>query len=62
LSVAIGKIRMEWSDQANTQSMLRAMTQAAEAGAPLRVFPELALTGFHRRIRAESTPDAVRGG
>lgn len=52
---------MEWSGQANTRSMLRAMTQAAEAGAQLCVFPELAVTGFHRQIGAEAKPDAVRG-
>jgi len=50
---------MEWSGLANTQSMLRAMTQAASSGAQLCVFPELAVTGFHRQIRTEATPHMV---
>lgn len=60
LRAAIGQIRMEWSGRANTKSMLQAMTGAAGAGARLCVFPELAITGFHRQIRSEATPDAVR--
>lgn len=51
---------MEWSGPANTQSMLRAMKQAASSGAQLCVFPELAVTGFHRQIRTESTPHFVK--
>jgi omega-amidase len=50
---------MEWSGPANTQSMLRAMKQAASSGAQLCVFPELAVTGFHRQIRTEATPHFV---
>jgi predicted amidohydrolase len=50
---------MEWSGLANTQSMLRAMAQAASGGAQLCVFPELAVTGFHRQIRTEATPQLV---
>jgi omega-amidase len=50
---------MEWSGLANTQSMLRAMAQAASGGAHLCVFPELAVTGFHRQIRTEATPHLV---
>ncbi len=50
---------MEWSGLANTQSMLRAMAQAASSGAELCVFPELAITGFHRQIRTEATPHLV---
>lgn len=59
LRVAIGQIRMEWTGQTNTRSMLRTMTQAAREGAQVCVFPELAVTGFHRQIRAEAVPDAV---
>lgn len=50
---------MEWSGVANTQSMLRAMTLAASGGAQLCVFPELAVTGFHRQIRTQATPHLV---
>jgi predicted amidohydrolase len=50
---------MEWSGVANTQSMLRAMMQAASSGAQLCVFPELAVTGFHRQIRTEATRHLV---
>lgn len=51
---------MEWSGLVNTQSILRAMTQAADAGAQLCVFPELAVTGFHRQIRNEAVPSQVQ--
>jgi omega-amidase len=50
---------MEWSGPGNTQSMLQAMAQAASGGAQLCVFPELAVTGFHRRIRTEAAPSLV---
>lgn len=50
---------MEWSGLANTQSMVQAMTQAASGGAQVCVFPELAVTGFHRRIRTEAAPHLV---
>lgn len=39
--------------------MLDALATAAGAGAQLCVFPELALTGFHRQIRAEASPELV---
>ena len=60
IKVGIGQIRMEWSGRANTKAMIWAIKQAADSGAQLCVFPELAVTGFHRQIRAEATPDAVR--
>ena len=60
LGTAIARFRMEWSGLANTQSMLRAMTQAANAEAQLCVFPVLAVTGFHRQIRAEAEPIQVQ--
>jgi omega-amidase len=60
IKVGIGQIRMHWQGRANAKGMIWAITQAADSGAQLCVFPELAVTGFHRRIRAEATPDAVR--
>lgn len=50
---------MEWSGPANVQSMLQALELAASNGAQLCVFPELAVTGFHRQIRSEATPHLV---
>lgn len=50
---------MEWTGQANTQSILWATRIAATAGAQLCVFPELAVTGFHRQIRNEATSQLV---
>jgi len=50
---------MEWSAEENTRSILNAVAHAAAEGAQLCVFPELAVTGFHRQIRAQATPDLV---
>lgn len=61
LRIAIGQFRMEWTGAENTKSILEAMTHAAVAGAQLCVFPELAITGFHRQIRTEATSGAVAG-
>lgn len=60
IKVGIGQICMQWSGRANTKAMIWAITQAADSSAQLCVFPELAVTGFHRQIRAEATPGAVR--
>jgi predicted amidohydrolase len=51
---------MQWSGDANTQSIVAAIALAATAAAHFCVFPELAVTGFHRQIRALARP-AVDG-
>lgn len=59
LRVAIGQLQMQWSGEANTRAIVDAIALAAGAGARLCVFPELAVTGFHREIRAQARPDRV---
>jgi omega-amidase len=50
---------MAWTTTENTQTIITAMRVAAEHGATLCEFPELAITGFHRRIREEAKPEIV---
>lgn len=59
LRIAIGQLQMQWSGEANTQAIVDAIAVAADAGARLCVFPELAVTGFHREIRAQARPERV---
>lgn len=59
LRVAIGQLQMQWTAEANTRAIVDAIALAAGAGAQLCVFPELAVTGFHREIRAAARPERV---
>jgi omega-amidase len=59
LRIAIGQLRMRWSGAENTQAILDTIADAAAAGVQLCVFPELALTGFHRQIAALAKPELV---
>lgn len=59
MSIAIAQMSMSWTTKENTQTILRSLQIASEHGATICVFPELAITGFHRRIRQEATPDIV---
>jgi len=61
LRIAIGQLQMHWSGEANTHAIVAAIARAAVAGAQLAVFPELAVTGFHRQIRALAVPPQVEG-
>jgi signal transduction histidine kinase len=53
LKITIDQIRMDWWGPANKQSTVRAMMQAANAGASLCVLPELAVTGLHSQNQAQ---------
>lgn len=59
LRLAVAQPLMRWTGQANTQDIVQALGQAAAAGAQLCLFPELALTGFHREIAREAQPALV---
>ena len=57
--IAIAQIRMHWSTAENVAAMLQAMEVASSQGATLCAFSELAVTGFHRHIGREATPEIV---
>ncbi|HEY1230470.1 MAG TPA: nitrilase-related carbon-nitrogen hydrolase, partial [Ramlibacter sp.] len=54
--LAIGQFRMAWTIEENLASIAWCMRQAAAAGARICSFPELAVTGFHRRIVEHAVP------
>ena len=54
--LAIGQFRMAWTIEENLASIGWCMRQAAAAGARICCFPELAVTGFHRRIVEHAVP------
>lgn len=57
--IAIAQINMHWSTSENVVAILRAMALASSRGAKLCGFSELAVTGFHRQIAREATPEHV---
>jgi len=59
LRVAIVQQPMAWTTGRNVEHIVDAIGLAAGQGAQLCLFPELALTGFHRRIREEAKPEIV---
>ena len=59
LRVAIAQQPMAWTTGENVEHILAALDIAANEGAQLCLFPELALTGFHRQIRTEAKPGIV---
>ncbi len=59
LRVAIAQQPMAWSTAENVEHILASLDIAANEDAQLCLFPELALTGFHRQIRAEARPEIV---
>lgn len=61
LRIAIAQPTMFWTGDENTASVLQGLAQAAASGAQLCVFPELAVTGFHRQIAAAAKPALVAG-
>lgn len=59
MCMAIAQQTMHWTTNDNVAGMLKLLELAANKGARLCVFPELALTGFHRGIRSEANPTIV---
>jgi omega-amidase len=52
---------MYWTGDENAGAVCRTIERAAAAGAGLCVFPELAVTGFHRRIAEAARAERVAG-
>ncbi len=61
LRLAIAQPTMYWTGDENTAGLLMTLEQAAAQGAALCVFPELAVTGFHRQIASAAKLDLVAG-
>ncbi len=59
LRIAIGQLEMHWTIEENVGAVISAVDCAARAGAKLIVLPELALTGFHRKIVALARTEFV---
>jgi omega-amidase len=57
--IAIAQIAMHWSTAENVAAIVGAMHLARSRGAELCAFSELAVTGFHRLIGREATPEQV---
>lgn len=57
--MAIAQQPMRWTTADNVAQIVAALALSAEQGAGLCVFPELALTGFHRGIREQGTRAVV---
>lgn len=57
--LAVVQAPMHWTIAANLAVIDAAMQVAARRGADVCVLSELALTGFHRQIRAEALPGQV---
>ena len=59
LCIAIVQQPMAWTAPQNVAHIVAALAVAAQEGAAIAVFPELALTGFHRGIREQAMPATV---
>lgn len=59
LRIAIAQPAMHGSGDANTASVIETLALASLQGACLCVYPELAVTGCHRRIAAAARPGRV---
>ena len=59
LRMAIAQQPMSWTTTENVAQIVASLALAAEQGACICVFPELALTGFHRGIREQAVPTVV---
>jgi omega-amidase len=55
MRLSIAQQSMHWTLEENAAEMHRALEISAQQGATLCVFPELALTGFHRQIVSLAT-------
>jgi omega-amidase len=60
MRLAIAQQCMHWGCDENVAVIVRMLETAAQAGATLCAFPELAITGFHRQIKSQAQPDLVR--
>jgi omega-amidase len=61
LRVGIAQQPMAWTAVENLRHIQASLAQAAARDARICVFPELALTGFHRRIREQASLSTVTG-
>jgi omega-amidase len=59
LRIAIVQPTMFWTTDENTAEIVRSLELAAKHHADVCVFPELAVTGFHRQIRREAQREIV---
>ncbi|MEP6875940.1 MAG: nitrilase-related carbon-nitrogen hydrolase [Burkholderiales bacterium] len=59
LRLGVAQQTMEWTTERNVGHIVEAIGLAAVQGAQLCLFPELALTGFHRQIREQARPEIV---
>jgi len=59
LRIAIAQPAMYWTTAENTRCIVASLAVAMQQGASLCLFPELALTGFHRGIREQAEPELV---
>lgn len=59
LRIAIGQLPMRWTGADNTRAIVETVAQVASAGVGICVFPELAVTGFHRQIASQAKPECV---
>ena len=50
---------MRWTCEENTTAILSSIHLAADRGANICVFPELGVTGFHRKIVSQAKPSSV---
>ena len=57
--IAIAQIAMHWTTPENMASIRWAMDIAHSQGVQICGFSELAVTGFHRQIAREATPEVV---
>ncbi|HEX2011220.1 MAG TPA: nitrilase-related carbon-nitrogen hydrolase, partial [Roseateles sp.] len=57
--IAIAQPAMHWTAADSAAELLSLLERAAMQGARLCVFPELALTGFHRRIAEAARPEII---
>ena len=59
IRIAIGQLAMRWTSEENTAAILSTIALAADHGAKMCVFPELGITGFHRKIASQAVPAGV---
>jgi omega-amidase len=59
MRIAISQMRMSWTPEENLRTILSDLERAGAEGAELACFPELATTGFHRRVPEQLTPAVV---
>lgn len=61
IRIAIAQPTMYWTGDENAGAVCQTIEHAAARSARLCVFPELAVTGFHRRIAEAAKPALVAG-